>query len=316
MSIDLADELGTRGAPSRLNTFTLELNAMISRNVAVVAAVVSMLGLVTVGCRNKDEDNADGAQLGTSEAQLVEDDSEASDTDDDLESGLDEPLSGATETDPGSPADGDTDDALLAKVKENAGHFFKPAGCLVSTVEGKSVKHVFNKCKGPWDMAEFNGTITSTWTREPGKLTVTHSATGLTANGASISGSRVVVYTRNGSVITKTRTGDWTGTTAKGKPIEHQASFVTTYDSSTKCLTRDGSAQTTIGGRSYERVVDNYKRCGIGRLGCPESGKITLSRTKSSETLTLTIEFLGGTSYRVTRPNGRQVDRVLLCRAS
>jgi hypothetical protein len=287
-------------------------------NIALVTVVA--LGIALVGCKKQEDDGDErtggDAPLGTAEAQLYEDDAEASETDEDLDVGIDEPLSGATQADPGSPADGATDDEVLEKVRTNAGVFFKPAGCIASTREGNKLKHVFNRCTGPWGMAEFNGTITSTYVREAGKLTVTHEATGFTANGASISGSRVVVYTREGSLVTKTRTGSWSGTTAKGKPISHEASFVTTWDGASRCITRDGSATTTIGGRSFERTVDGFKRCGIGRGGCPESGTITLSRTKDGESLSLSIEFLGGTQYRVTRPSGVQVTRNLLCRPS
>jgi hypothetical protein len=279
-------------------------------NIALVSA--TLLAIVTAGCKTNDDDTDDA--LGTSEAQLVEDDAEAAEADDDLEGDLDEPLSGATEEDPGTPADGATDDEVMEKARTNPGRFFKPAGCIVSTRDGAKIKHVFSKCRGPFNQAEFNGTITSTYLRETGKLTVTHVADGFTANGAAITGTRVVVYTRAGSVITKTRTGAWSGTTAKGKPVSHDASFVTTYDGATKCITRDGSAQTTIGGRSFERTVDGYKRCGVGRGGCPESGTIALRRTKSGESLGVSIEFLGGVRFRVTRPNGTQVTRLLLCR--
>lgn len=279
----------------------------------IALASIIAVGIVTIGCKSHEDDESDSA-LGASESQLVEDDAEASDVDDDLEAGLDEPLSGATEVDPGSPADGASDDDVMEKARTNPGRFFKPAGCIVSTRQGNKLTHVFEKCTGPYGMAEFNGSITSTYVREAGKLTVTHEATGFTANGASITGKRVVVYTRSGSVVTKTRNGSWSGTTAKGKPITHEASFVTTYDIASKCITRDGSAQTTIGGRSHERTVDDYKRCGIGRGGCPESGRITLARTKGGDTLSLSIEFLGDARYRVTRPNGTQVTRSLICR--
>ena len=93
-----------------------------------------------------------------------------------------------------------------------------------------------------------------------------------------------------------------------------EASFIATFDTSTRCVTRDGTATTSIGGRSFSRTVEDYERCGIGRLGCPESGKVTLSRTKGGETLSLTIEFNGGRSYTVTRPNGTEIDRQLVCR--
>lgn len=280
-------------------------------NVALVSVVV--LGFAVVGC-NKQDETADEENLGAAEAQLVEDDSEASGTDDDLEAGLDEPLSGADEANPGTPAEGKTLDEVMEKVRSNPGRFFKPAGCIASTRNGNEVKHTFSGCRGPYDMAEFTGTINSTYAYADGKLTITHEASGFTANGATIHGSRVVEYVRAGSLVTKTRHGSWSGTTAKGKPITHEANFMTTYDASSKCLTRDGSAQSSIGDRAFERTVDNYKRCGIGRLGCPESGTISLTKTKSEKELTVSIDFFGGARYKVTRPSGRAVTRPLICR--
>ena len=280
-------------------------------NVALVSILA--FGLAVVGC--KDDDSEEDS-LGTTEAQLVEDDAEASETDDDLEAGLDEPLSGATDSDPGDPADGQTEDEVLEKVRLNPGNFFKPAGCIESTRDGNKVRHVFTACRGPYDMTEFNGTIDSTYTWAPGRLTVTHETSGFTANRVSITGSRVVEYTRTGSLVTKTRTGSWSGTTAKGKPISHDASFVTTYDIATRCITRDGSAQTTIASRSFERTIDDYERCGVGRLGCPKSGSVTLAATKGERSLSLSLEFLGGAKYQVTRPSGRRFTGLLICRSN
>ncbi len=280
-------------------------------------SMISVLGLVTVGCSVKSTNDPEplGA-LGTSESQLVADDSEAAETDEDVEIGVEEPLSGAMPADPGSPADGATDADLMAKVKTNPGLFFQPAGCITTTIDGNVATHVFAGCTGPYGMTTFDGTVKVTYVREAGKLTLTYEAEGFQVNGATIGGKRVVVYTRSGTTITKTRTGAWTGTTAKGNPIAHEASFVTTWDPATKCITREGSAKTSVGGRSFERSIEDYQRCGIGRLGCPESGTIVLSRTKDGESLRLTIELLGGRDFRVTRPNGTQVDRQLVCRAS
>ena len=36
--------------------------------------------------------------------------------------------------------------------------------------------------------------------------------------------------------------------------------------------------------------------------------------TRDGQSLSVTVEFLGGRSYRVTGPNGRQATRQLLCR--
>lgn len=286
-------------------------------NIALLSfASVAFLGLAAVGCGSSGSSSGTASDdtLGTSEAQLVTDDGDSSTTDDSLESGVDEPLSGATTDNPGAPGSGKTVEEVLAGVKANAAKFFLPVGCLTSTADGDKITHVFKGCTGPYGMKTFDGTITSTYAvAGDGKITITHAANGFTANGATISGERVVTYTDAGSVWTKTRTGNWSGATASGKTLSHDASFVTTYNTSTKCLTRDGSAQSTIGSRSFERTVNGYKRCGIGLGGCPEAGELTLSTTKSSTTTTLKIDFEGGVKYSVTRPNGRVIQRLLVC---
>lgn len=281
-------------------------------NVAVVS-MLAVLGLVAVGCSAKNDDGSDEGQLATSESLLVEDDSEAADEDETMESGVEEPLSGADPSDPGAPADGTDDAELLGKVKTNPGKWFKPAGCITTTLASNVATHVFAGCTGPYGLVDFNGTVTSTYVRANGALTVTHEATGFKANGAAVSGKRVVVYSKSGSVITKHRTGSWTGTTKKGKAFAHDADFTSTWDSATKCVTRDGSAQTTIAARELSRSVTGYKRCGIGSLGCPESGTIVLERTKGDNTASVTLKFLGGRDYSVTGPKGGTFNRKLLC---
>ena len=281
-------------------------------NVSLVS-MMAVFGLVAVGCAAKTDSSSDGT-LGTDEAQLVSDNSEAQDTDDTMESGVEEPLSGADPTDPGTPADGTDDATLLAKIKANPGKWFKPAGCITTTLAGNVATHLFNGCSGPYGLANFTGTVTSTYVRGNGSLTVTHEANGFKANGAEISGKRVVVYTRNGAIITKHRTGEWTGTTKNGKAFSHTADFTATWDSAAKCITRDGSAQTTIAAREHSHSITGNKRCGIGDLGCPESGTIVLERTKASGvSASVTIEFLGGREYTITGPKGGKVTRALAC---
>jgi hypothetical protein len=277
-------------------------------------SVVGLLGVCVVGCGMRNKDSANDGTLGESELQLQADASEADDVEEATEVGLEESTSGASPTDPGGTPDPATDDELHEKVRSNVGLFFQPAGCVTTTWSGNVATHAFANCTGPYGMATFNGTVTSTYVREPGKLTVTHEASGFTINGATVTGTRTVVYTRSGTVITRTRTGTWSGTTAKGNAISHEASFVATYDTATRCITRDGSATTSIGGRSFSRSVEDFERCGIGSLGCPNSGTIVLTRTNASGSASLTIEFNGGRSYTVTRPNGTSVDRQLVCR--
>jgi len=281
-------------------------------NLALVSSVV--FGLVAVGCAAKTTSGSDGA-LGTDESQLVADNTEASDTDDTMESGVEEPLSGSTVEDPGTPAIAATQDDVLAQIKTNPGKFFKPAGCLTTTLAANVATHVFKGCTGPYGLVDFNGTITSTYVLANGSLTITHAASGFKANGAQIDGQRVVVYTKSGDVVTKHRTGNWTGTTKSGKAFSHTADFTSTWDAATKCITRDGTADTTVAAREFSHTISGYKRCGIGLLGCPESGKIVLERTKGAVSASVTIDFLGGRDFTVTGPKGNTVTEELVCNA-
>lgn len=282
-------------------------------------ALFSVLGLVVAtGCAQRDSETTSAREgsLASNESLLVDDSNEANDVEEDVEAGIEDPLSGSEVGNPGTPAEGATDDEVMGKVRKNPGLFFQPAGCITTTVEGNKATHVFADCTGPHGILHFTGTVISTYTREPGKLTIKHQATGFEINGATISGERVVVYTRSGTVVTKTREGTFTGTTKKGNALSHTASFQTTWNATTRCVTRDGAATTSVGNREFDWAISNFKRCGIGQLGCPESGTVTLSRTKGDRTASVTIEFLGGPTIRITGPRGGQVTGKLICRAT
>lgn len=285
-------------------------------NVALLSTIALGCFVVT-GCASKaSSSNENDGSAAQAESEAVADNTEAGDTDDDLEGGVDAPVSGSSPDDPDStPADAATTDDVVAKVKLNIGKFFKPAGCIATTWAGNVATHVFSDCTGPYGMTHFNGTITTTYDLSGGKLTITTQADGFKINGATISGSRVVTYTKSGTVITRVRTGNWSGTTKHGNPITHEANFTATYDTAAKCLTRDGTATTSIANRELDLSVTGYKRCGIGSLGCPESGKIVLSRTKNGNEISVTIDFLGGRQYSVTGPKGNTTTLSLVCRA-
>lgn len=272
--------------------------------------------LVLVGCASKN-DGADALPEGSidsSSSQLVDDGTETQATDDDVESGVEEPLSGALLADPGTPATGADQDALLAKVKANIGKWFMPAGCIATTWNANVATHVFSGCTGPYGMVNFDGTVTTTYAFDGTTLTITYEANGFKANGAEIAGKRVVTYTIDSAgIVTKHRTGNWSGTTKSGKAFTHTADFTVTWDPSSKCITRDGSADSTIATRDVSWSIDGYKRCGLGDLGCPASGSITLERTKGDKSAAVTLEFLGGRDYTVTGPKGNSVTESLTC---
>ena len=251
------------------------------------------------------------ASLSTDGEALVTDNQETTETEEDTETGLEEPLSGATlgaEVDTGAAT---TPDTVAENGRKNPGVFFQPAGCIVSTRAGAVVTHVFTNCSGPYGMVSFNGTVTSTWSKIDSGVQVVHSTKGFKINKATVDHDVTIKYTKVGGVYTKTRSGKSSGTTGKGRAIEHSADYVTVYDAVAKCIKRDGSSSTTIGGAAFSRSIKGYERCGIGRLGCPKSGTFTLTRPK----VNLVIQFLGGTKFEIVF-NGTTYDRNLICNPS
>ena len=251
--------------------------------------------------------------LTANESALVDDSAEVDDSDDNMETGVEEPLSGADATDPGAvdPATGSAD--LTVKLKTNPGVWFKPAGCITTTIAGNTATSVFNNCTGPLGLHTYNGTVTSTWSFAANMLTVTHSASGFQIDRATFDHDATIQYTKSGTLYTRHRSGTTTGTTAAGTAISHSFDYTASYDSAQKCITRDGSSNGSIGGRAFSRSIEGYQRCGIGSLGCPKSGTITLSRLMPSPAISLSLDFPGGAKVEVTRPNGSTVERGLIC---
>jgi hypothetical protein len=253
--------------------------------------------------------SSDGAgSLDAASAAMVADSQEIDDFDDTADLAIEEPLSGAAE---GAEVTVTLDAAGAAEAsKTNAGTFFKPAGCLVTTVAGNVVTRVFSDCTGPYGYVHLTGTITSTWSKITDGVSVKHEAKEFLVNGAVIDHVVTVAYTRAGGVYQKTRHASSNGITARGHAITHAADFVTKYDAITKCLARDGAGQTTIAGRALSRTVTGYQRCGIGSGGCPKGGQIVLKR----DARTVEIDFPGGAFMDVKIDGGAAIRRPLLCR--
>jgi hypothetical protein len=266
--------------------------------------ILGSLGLALVACGGQHS-GADTSGLDSDTAALMEDNAEVDATDEAAEVGIEESLSGST-TDPVTLEA----DAAAEKSRTNPGIFFKPAGCIVSTRAANVVTHVFTDCTGPYGLRSFNGTVTSTWTKIPNGVQVVHATKGFKINDATIDHMVTIQYTKVDGVLKRTRNGNLSGTTAKGRPIKHTASYITTYDADARCLTRNGSAQSSIGLREWSRSITGYERCGIGYLGCPNSGTVKLDGPKHD----VTLQFPGGAKVNIT-VDGKTFSRTLFCNA-
>jgi hypothetical protein len=293
--------------------------------IAIVSSVLVAALVAFPGCKKLD--TSDGESLGTSEDLLVTD-SEGDDEQEQSEESAEDSTTGASteaEAEQGPEPSASADlDAQMVKVRENPGRFFTPAGCITTTIEktatARIATHVFQGCLGPEGKRKYTGTVVATWTAPgAGKLQVVREAKGFKIeridDGVVLTVDRTVTvsFAKAGTVYSKVRSVQMTGTTSTGKNVSRTASWNVSFDSSTRCLTRDGSSTATHEGRELTRTVTGYKRCGIGTLGCPQSGVLTINRKKgvgdAEKDLTLTVEFTGGRGYAVTGSAGRKVSR-------
>lgn len=278
--------------------------------------------VAAAGCSSKTSSGGEStATLDSASEALSTDDSQSQEAEDGSEEAIENGLGGATPTDEGGAIDGADVAAVDAKLKTNPGLYFQPAGCITSTKLGPGQwKHVFVNCTGPRGRFTFNGTVTSTWTPGASSLEVKHETTDFSVKGpnvtATYAGSRVVTYTRASTLLSKHRKGSWTGTVAKNSapnatvPWTHDADFTATWDTGSKCFTRDGSANNSVNGKTFGRTVTGYRACG-GILACPSAGEIVLERKDGS--VKITITFLGGQDIQVTGPKGNTVKLKIAC---
>ena len=272
------------------------------RTSATLLVLVTFGSLATLACAGRGEDESD---LDAATLALVAANEELQSTEQDLEGGLELPLSGApSESD---PVDTSSEEAAATAAWSNAGIYFQPAGCISNTRDGAVVTHVFDDCTGPHGRVHLTGTVTSTWSRTETGVSVVHETEGFQINGATVDHSVTISYGYEAGVYTRHRGGVTTGVTGGGRAIAHSADYTTTWDPDMTCVTRDGSSETSIGEREFSRTIDGYERCGVGEFGCPNAGTLTLTGPR----LTVELTFRGSGSYDATANDHTFSDRQL-----
>ena len=66
------------------------------------------------------------------------------------------------------------------------------------------------------------------------------------------------------------------GKTAGSQPIVYTADYATPWEPVGRCITRNGSPETSTEGREFRRTIVGYERCGVGFLGCPQAGTVSI----------------------------------------
>ncbi|MBL8909759.1 MAG: hypothetical protein JNM17_03545 [Archangium sp.] len=224
------------------------------KHVAVAALTLTMLSCGRGDDADSAEDADESAVVTSSESALT---TELSDE-------VAQPMSA-------SPSD------LATAASMRVASHVQPAGCLTVTVNGATVTYVFNDCTGPYGMVHVTGTVTAVYSRGTnGAVQAVISGTGVKVNNAVVDLNSTVNATLVNGVRTANVVSNATGTGPRGGKIDREGAYTITYDSTTECVTVDGTWTTKAALRTSTTVVAGYKRC---KGTCPAAGGSIVNTT-------------------------------------
>lgn len=245
------------------------------------SAMVAAMSVTVVGCgRDADadfaEDADESATVSTTESALT---SELADE-------VAAPMSASA-------------DQLATNAVARVPTRFKPQGCATAVQTGATVVYTLTNCTGPFGLVKVNGTLTAIYSRaSAGGVNVVITGKGVKANDATIDINSVVVASQSGGVKTANVTIDGDGTGPRGNSFTRKGAYVLTYDTTTECLTVDGTWQTGSARVGASTVVSGYKRC---KGACPSSGGSIVHTSVRDEVVTVTYDGSANAKYTATR---------------
>lgn len=222
-------------------------------------AVASLAALTMFSCgRGDDADSAEDAD----ESAVVTSSESALTTE--LSDEVTQPMSA-------SPSD------LATAASMRVSSHVQPAGCLTVTVNGATVTYVFNDCTGPYGMVHVTGTVTAVYSRGTGGgVQAVITGSGVKVNNAVVDLNATVNSTLVNGVRTANVVSNATGTGPRGGKLDRNGSYTITYDSTTECVTVNGTWTTKAALRTSETVVAGYQRC---KGTCPAAGGSIVNTT-------------------------------------
>lgn len=191
---------------------------------------------------------------------------------------------------------------LYDNVGEIAETYFQPAGCLVVTDMPASheATYAFSNCSGPYGLVHITGNVVVDYDVSSGtELHLSYTGKNLQINSSTVNWTATADVTVSGSTYTVQWAGQFSGTTGAGRSFSRTNTKTYTWDTSSQCLTANGTSNGTVTGDDLQTDVIGYARC---VAECPASGsEITITDESTSRTYDLKY---GTDSATYTGPSG------------
>lgn len=286
---------------------------------ALVATIALGAASTLLGCSSPQGSTGVGNPGLTSEEQaLVDDGSDGQQSGDTASALVAVPFFAVTR-----PAEIATPD-IAATTATLSKDWFRPAtpsSCVdaakTTTGTGATVTYTFTApCSGPLGLASIEGKIVVEFAAgATGGIDIKAHSEGLSLDKVPVTETLSGNVAFSGATRTIVWNGEFDGTTPRGHPVVHTASYSVVEDLSAGCVQIDGSAQTTLvrDGATFGHKSDvaGYVHCGP-RAACPSGGTVVYSRLPDGKPK-VTVRFLGGRRAEITTPRGKVVDFLLKC---
>lgn len=202
-----------------------------------------------------------------------------------------------------------TPEAMAMNAVTRIGSRMKPAGCATATQTGATVVYTLTNCTGPYGLVKVTGTLTAVYSRAAGGgVNVVITGTGVKANNATMDINSTVVATQTAGVKKAQVTINGAGTGPRGNSINRNGAYTVTFDTTTECITIDGTWQTGTARLGASTVVAGYKRC---KGTCPAGGGSIVHTSAKNEVVTLTYD--GTATAKYASSGGRSGSVPLQC---
>lgn len=155
---------------------------------------------------------------------------------------------------------------------DDAKKIFSPDGCLTVTVDAAqhSATYAFDGCRGPYGLVTLTGTVTASYViSTANSASFSFSASKFQINGATVDWSASANVTWDGTKRTMDWQGSITGTTKSGRTFDRVNTKSYAWDTSTQCLTANGSSDGTITGDELKITLKDFTICAGA---CPQAG--------------------------------------------
>lgn len=187
-----------------------------------------------------------------------------------------------------------------------------PSSCAEKVASGDSLHVELDDCTGAFGRVHLNGGIDADFSSSAcDRLHADVVDSGdLTVNDRALEYGATAEITVDGALRNVAWAGHWSTTTRRGKEIAQTSDLDLVIDTTTDCLTVDGTARGHWGDYDFDKTIEGLQICPDA---CPSAGTVRAEIEGWAKDRSLVIEFDGSEIARVTGTDGELYEVTMVC---